>query len=184
MNTLYSTLTVGRDVKDFPKWQDMLNRHAHQNLFSDDKNPVTPGKTWGDVCKDCAGKDLMETLDYVNKLWNKKRYVKDKTNFKKEDYWQTPYQFAHVGGDCEDYAIAKMLSLKELGITNDMRMLLVERNGQSHAVLAVDDGDKTWLLDNATNVIREHSNYKCKLRASLGDGGIFSHIYPANTAIA
>ena len=166
MNKLYNTVCFGRDVKDFPKWSDMLNRHAHKNLFADISNKVAPGKTWGDVCKDCAGNSLMETLEYVNKLWNRKRYVKERA-----DYWKTPYQFSQGGGDCEDFAIAKYLSLKELGVTNDMRLLIVEHRGQQHCVLAVDDGDKTWLLDNVDNHIREHNGYKCRLLVSLGDTG-------------
>lgn len=175
MNQLYRTVAVGRKIDDFPQWRDMLNRHAHKNLFSRMENIVVPGTTWGDVCLACAGKDLMNTLSYVNNIWNKIGCV---PNTGKDKYWKSPYQLSRMGGCCEDYAIAKMLALKELGITNEMRMLLVERNGVCHAVLAVDDGDKTWILDNADNRIREHANYKCTLRVSIGDGGIFSHVYP------
>ena len=114
----------------------MLARHAKLNLFADDKNLVAPGTTWGKVKDDCAKLELKDKLEYVNKLWNRKRYVSDKMNFKKDDYWQTPYQFSRLGGDCEDFAIAKLLTLQELGIEG--RMLVVRRNGKEHAVCAAE----------------------------------------------
>ncbi len=54
MNQLYNTVSIGRNITDFPQWREMLDRHAHKNLFADASNPVAPGKTWADVCMDCA----------------------------------------------------------------------------------------------------------------------------------
>jgi predicted transglutaminase-like cysteine proteinase len=54
-------------------------------------------------------------------------------------------------GDCEDYAIAKFLSLKRLGWTDDeLRVAAVKdlNLNVGHAVLIVYYGGKTWVLDN------------------------------------
>ena len=41
-------------------------------------------------------------------------YVTDITNWRQKDYWATISQFLNRDGDCEDYAIAKYYSLKEI----------------------------------------------------------------------
>ncbi len=175
MNKLYGTVVFG--TANNKKFEDMLKRHKEQNLFKND-TLVAPGLKWKDIKSDCNNLPLHSIMNYVNQLWNKKRYVKDSINFRQKDYWQTPYQFSRVGGDCEDYAIAKMLTLKELGIENDMRLLIVKRNNEEHCVLALDEGDKTWILDNETNVIKEHQDYDCKLLSSIGFEKSYVHLYP------
>ena len=155
----------------------MLERHKKQNLFKDNEL-VSVGLKWKDVKAQCKDLSLMDKLNYVNKLWNKKRYVHDNVNFKQKDYWQTPYQFSRLGGDCEDYAIAKMFTLQELGVTNDMRLLIVKRGTLDHCVLGVDDGDKTWILDCFNNTIREHKDYSCTLVNSINTSGMWVHITP------
>jgi predicted transglutaminase-like cysteine proteinase len=65
------------------------------------------------------------------------------------DTWNSPLEtFAHGNGDCEDYAIAKMSVLLELGFRDeDLRLVPVRnvRSGEDHMVLGVrfDDG---WLV--------------------------------------
>ena len=184
MNKLYNSITFGRKFEDFTQWNDVLKRHKENNLFKDE-NLIAPGLKWKDIKAECLNKPLHTVMDYVNKLWNKKRYVKDIINFRKADYWQTPYQFSRLGGDCEDYAIAKMFTLKELGIENEMRLLIVNKNGEDHCVLALDEGDKTWIMDNLSDRIFDHTQCKCKLLVSLTEDKAYTHIIPkSTTAIA
>ncbi|MDC1090758.1 transglutaminase-like cysteine peptidase [Pseudemcibacter sp.] len=86
-------------------------------------------------------------------------YVTDITNWRQKDYWATISQFLNRDGDCEDYAIAKYYSLKELGFTSDqMRIVVVEDTNLNiaHAVLAVYYDNKIWVLDNQISQIIEH----------------------------
>ena len=46
-------------------------------------------------------------------------YLEDLANYGLPDYWATPLQFLDRDGDCEDYAIAKFVSLRELGFAAD-----------------------------------------------------------------
>jgi predicted transglutaminase-like cysteine proteinase len=68
------------------------------------------------------------------------------------DVWSTPLAtFASGAGDCEDYAIAKFVALRQAGISpKDLRIVIMRDTirGEDHAVAAVQlDGD--WLiLDN------------------------------------
>lgn len=60
---------------------------------------------------------LSKKLKEVNDFWNQVRYTSDMKVWHKKDYWATPWEFLGKDrGDCEDYVIAKYLTLKELGI--------------------------------------------------------------------
>ena len=68
------------------------------------------------------------------------------------DHWSPPLETLSSGrGDCEDYAIAKFVALREAGIdAGDLRLVIVRdlSAGEDHAVTAV-RLDGSWLvLDN------------------------------------
>ena len=80
------------------------------------------------------------TLRKINTFINQIPYYSDIAHWRKEDYWATPVEMlASYGGDCEDYSIAKYLSLKELGIPIErLRITYVRAKNlnESHMVLA------------------------------------------------
>ena len=74
-----------------------------------------------------AGKDRKTQLAAVNEFMNRASYIEDLPNWGVPDYWATPLQFLTKDGDCEDYAIAKFVSLRTLGFTNDeLRIAVVD----------------------------------------------------------
>lgn len=58
----------------------------------------------------------------------------------KDDYWATPLEFLGAGaGDCEEFSIAKYMSLRELGVNDEkLRLIYVKALtlNQFHMVLA------------------------------------------------
>ena len=59
-------------------------------------------------------------LEAVNRFFNSVPYVSDLEHWGKADYWATPLELlASNGGDCEDFAIAKYFTLRELGVPNE-----------------------------------------------------------------
>ena len=85
------------------------------------------------------------------------RPMSDWAQYGVEDYWATPLETLGSGaGDCEDYAIAKYVALRESGIiADDLRLVIVRdiKGETNHAVLAV-RYDENWLiLDNRTLVM-------------------------------
>ncbi len=53
----------------------------------------------------------------VNQYFNAMDFVTDQVHWQQEDYWATPLEtLATNGGDCEDFAIAKYFTLRELGV--------------------------------------------------------------------
>lgn len=110
-------------------------------------------------------KPLMDQIQGVNAFWNRFKYKSDQKNFGKTDHWATVSEFlARKGGDCEDYALVKYWTLRELGVPAErMRILVGQRvkEQQCHAVLAVkDDAGQVWILDNLErNVVSEQDMY-------------------------
>jgi predicted transglutaminase-like cysteine proteinase len=98
-----------------------------------------------------ANQTPVAQLDTVNAVVNRVPYVEDRVNYGTEDYWATPAEFIARGGDCEDYAIAKYMLLRRAGVPADAMRVAVVRDlalGTSHAILAVEAGGTTWILDN------------------------------------
>lgn len=97
-------------------------------------------------------------LEVANRLINTAiRYTSDLIQHGDVDVWSAPLASLKSGrGDCEDYAIAKYVLLREAGVAEqDMRILLVRDRAarQDHAVLAVRK-DKGWtVLDNRSAML-------------------------------
>ena len=97
------------------------------------------------------GRDLISQLDAVNRYMNKVRYVPDVRNYRQNDYWAAPVEFLTNGGDCEDYAIAKYMSLRALGVPDERMRIVVlmdTSKRQGHAVLVVATNSGLMMLDN------------------------------------
>ncbi len=96
----------------------------------------------------------------VNKFLNppNRRYVTDPKNWDKKDYWEAPDQFFNRLGDCEDYAITKYMTLRDLGFPAEQLRVAVVRDTNlklGHAILAVFMDGKTYILDNQIPVVKE-----------------------------
>ncbi len=80
------------------------------------------------------------------------RYVSDYAQFGEADRWSAPLAtFATAKCDCEDYAIAKYVALREAGFPEtELRVVLVRDRAvrQDHAVLAAHLDDHWLILDN------------------------------------
>lgn len=81
------------------------------------------------------------------------RSIEDQSQYRKADYWTLP---SRRGGDCEDFALLKKKQLIQVGIAPERLLIatVLDRNGNSHAVLVLraDTGD--YVLDNLTNKIK------------------------------
>ena len=92
----------------------------------------------------------------INNYLNKAKYILDLINYRVEDYWATPLQFFSKDGDCEDYAIAKFMSLRSLGVANeDMRIVVLKDLNLrlAHAILVVYVDGEALVLDNQINQV-------------------------------
>ncbi len=80
------------------------------------------------------------------------RPVADERQYGVMDHWSGPLETIYAGaGDCEDYAILKLLALQQAGIARqDLRLLIVKDNRlrRDHAVAAVRLDGRWLVLDN------------------------------------
>ncbi len=148
--------TQGSNMAFFPQFTDMLRRYAADLPKANE--PCSGGvstpcvlRQWSDFIVSLRGLDRRTQIERVNSYMNDIDYVEDSANWGSEDYWATPVQFFTRAGDCEDYAIAKYLTLRALGVPiSAMRIVVLQdRNlGLAHAILVVYDNGTPLVLDN------------------------------------
>jgi predicted transglutaminase-like cysteine proteinase len=157
---IHSRLTASNDIRPFTKWTEVMPRYEMQRQSASDDcyGDGCKNHQWEKMLSSLAGSNLDTQLVAINDFFNAMPYIKDAENFGTNDYWQTPYELMERGGDCEDYAIAKYISLRRLGIAeNTMRIIVVKDEalgGTIHAVLEVIGEDGAQILDNQDTAIR------------------------------
>ena len=141
---------------------------------------------WDSIIVQLRGKPLGLQLREVNKLINARRYVLDKDNWSDLDYWATPYEFLKKSGDCEDFAVAKYMALKAVGVpVEDMRVVVMwdSKSNSGHAALVVYVGDEAFLLDNLiSSVVRADKVDHYRPIYSINETGWWLHKYMTQPA--
>lgn len=174
----------GQNLGFFPQFVDMLQRYAvdlqQRNApCSSSAEVACVLQDWAAFITSLQGLDLRTQIERVNRFMNDIEYIEDDVNWGMEDYWATPAQFFIRAGDCEDYAIAKYMTLRSLGVPIDaMRIVvLIDNNrGIGHAILAVYVEDDVLVLDNQIQqVVSESSIYHYQPIYSLNERNWWRH---------
>jgi len=111
--------------------------------------------------------DEVERLSRVNAFFNRRiAFEDDIVVWKQPDYWATPLEtMGRAAGDCEDFAIAKYMSLRLLGIPAEkLRLIYVRARiggaqsnvSQAHMVVGyfATPGGEPLVLDNLIGEVR------------------------------
>lgn len=162
------SLLVSADINPQKMHSTMLARYGDDGL-------ALLG-AWQTMLSSAATVNTEEKLLQVNQFFNRNvRYTDDIVLWKKSDYWATPLEIMGVrAGDCEDYTIAKYLSLLQLGFSNQqLRLIYVKAQiggrqsklFQAHMVLGYYSTPDAipLILDNLINTI-EPANMRVDLR--------------------
>ncbi len=140
-----------------------------------------------------AGSDT-ERLKKINDFFNRQiRFGEDASVWSQPDYWATPIETLGQGaGDCEDFAIAKYFSLKEVGVASEkLRLIYVRAKtgttdaAQAHMVLAYysQPDAEPLVLDNLIGDIRPASRRPDLVPVfSFNSEGVFSGISAKDSA--
>ena len=154
-----------QDLGLFPQWLAVLERHIQETTPQGDCDSSQFNQChlqqWRAFIAEIATLPSAEKIRRVNIYANEKPYVLDIENYGIADYWATPVEFLQHNGDCEDYAIIKMLSLKQLGYAvEDMRVVVVQDTNLKipHAVMALNQNDDILILDNQIKQVISHKN--------------------------
>ncbi|AZN37282.1 transglutaminase-like cysteine peptidase [Iodobacter ciconiae] len=148
---------------DFDRLQKSLVQRWGQipvRLFSD----------WQVLITEARNASEADKLKRINDFFNRRvQFSDDPSTWNAPDYWATPLETIGKGaGDCEDFAIIKYFSLKELGVAKEkLRLTYVKAKiggsssnvSQAHMVLTYySSADaEPLVLDNLLNDIRPAS---------------------------
>lgn len=147
---------------DFPR----ISKQAEQ-LYG----PLGEGRVridnWQRMLKQQVNGSDREKFQAVNRFFNLQlRFRDDLQVWGSRDYWATPIEALIKGrADCEDYAIAKYFSLRELGVPHEkLRITYVKavRLNQAHMVLTYYPTPTSvpLVLDNLIDAIEPASERK------------------------
>ncbi len=159
---LFGTAETRSDnLKPFTKWTVMLDRYGKERSLE-----IAPcaqlgalkcrPKVWREYLATVEGKPRRQQVELINSYMNQRTYIEDLPNYGVPDYWATPREFLGKDGDCEDYAIAKYMSLRTLGFKDsELRIVVVQdlNLGVAHAVLIVYLDGQALLLDNQIKMV-------------------------------
>lgn len=74
-------------------------------------------QSWHQLITDNQNGSEFTKLLSVNTFFNKLQYIEDSVLWGTKDYWATPIELLEKGGgDCEDFAIAKYFTLRQMGV--------------------------------------------------------------------
>ena len=94
---------------------------------------------WEKLVWDISYHHVPDQLRAVNHFFNQLQFRTDQEHWQQADYWATPVEtLASNGGDCEDFAIAKYFTLRQLGVpAAQMRITYVRalKLNEPHMVL-------------------------------------------------
>ncbi|AXH11650.1 transglutaminase-like cysteine peptidase [Halarcobacter bivalviorum] len=135
------------------------------------KKAVQRVQLWDKVIEKAKGQDILYQLKYVNDFFNKVKYLRDSDHWGQNDYWASPFEFLGTGaGDCEDYAIAKYFTLRQLGVPDEkLRITYVKlkqrgtKYEQAHMVLTY------YHKPTSTPIVLDNVNKKLKLASKRPD---------------
>lgn len=122
---------------------------------------------WRRLIEESRALPEADKLDKVNAFFNRRMLFEDDIIvWQQQDYWATPLEFMGRGtGDCEDFSIAKYITLQMLGVGNDRLRLIYVRakvgstTSVAHMVLGFypQPTDEPLILDNLISSVRPAS---------------------------
>ena len=174
-----------------PEGQLWSKWRAVQHAVEEERRTLSACRAAPETCGSEAAKRFLAMLDeagartdraaqiaVVNRVVNSSvRYMSDLAQYGELDRWSSPLEtFATGRGDCEDYAIAKYVALREIGFASgDLRVVLVNdtRARQDHAVLAVRQDGRWLILDNRQSFATADGEIRSFVpRFALDDEGV------------
>ena len=134
------------------RWQSILD-----NQISDTYNSkVSNVKIWQEFIHSIQDKTKLRQMMMVNQWFKQFPHKQDNWVYKESDYWASPTEFLTKGGDCEDYAIIKYVTLRKLGFSaQDLKIAIVYDvySGTDHAFLTVKHEGAEFVLDNREKLV-------------------------------
>lgn len=143
---------------------DLMQRLAQERYGAEAADSVI---AWRRMMEEARTQPVAQQLNLVNQFFNRRiRFALDPEIWGVPDYWATPLEtLGRDMGDCEDYAIAKYITLKLLGVPNEQLRLIYVRARtvgaltEAHMVLGYFEypAGEPLILDNLITSVRPAS---------------------------
>ncbi len=175
----------------YVKWSTAMVRDQEHTRDGESECARRLGKPcrlgeWAEFLGTLRDADPERQLGAINEFINATDFVEDRDNWGKKDYWSAPAEFFAKGGDCEDFAISKYLSLRRLGFRpDDLRLVVLidQRRRVAHAVLVVNLAGRSLILDNLDDRVRAWSEVRhYRPLYSLNEQAVWLHVTVKETA--
>lgn len=185
---LFGSHEFRSSLKALPNWTRVMAAAESQvremNACNPAKGNCSPAAlSWQKIIGEARGSQGLERLKTVNSFFNRWPYRLDIDVYGVSEYWATPQEFLKLSGDCEDYSITKYYALRQLGVPiEQMRIVLLVDSirGIAHAVLAVTQGEQTYVLDNVSDLVLPHTKYEHYVpQYSVNEHFRWAHVSPA-----
>lgn len=174
-------------------YRDIVTLLMVKGIF--DKSPELSGD-WKNLIDRVSALSEYNKISEVNKEVNKLiKYTSDEKNNGVPEHWATPEETMNSRkGDCEDYVILKMWLLAKAGLklenmfivisgfnfsenTPASRLINYHNKRIAHAFLAYKSNNKTIILNNIGNDIREDNDFKGVVPlVSVNPFGLWKHV--------
>jgi predicted transglutaminase-like cysteine proteinase len=154
------------NVAQFTNWTDMLARWQRDQSAAATcpaggappiaaATPCVPAE-WRELVQELNGLPRRTLLQRVNTALNRHPYTTSIENWGVANHWETPYEFLRRSGQCQDYAIAKFMLLRALGVPNeDLRIVVLRdvQRGLDHAVVVAYVDGEALMLDSLREAV-------------------------------
>jgi predicted transglutaminase-like cysteine proteinase len=144
-------------IASLPQWTKILQSYEN-NLGtyalcakSPTQCPSQRIAVWQQFIGAAKGQPDFRQIAYVNHWVNRLPYRLDDSIYGDNDHWASVEEFLDYSGDCEDFAIMKYLTLRQMGFSaNSMHIAMVYDifSGTDHAFLVVESDGIEYVLDN------------------------------------
>lgn len=142
------------------EWDFDFIRDQSQKLYGASDEALQRLAAWEYLLQSLTDESELEQLRAVNHFFNMRlRFRDDQELWLVKDYWATPVESLFKGAaDCEDFAIAKYFSLRQLGVPSEkLRITYVKATqlDQAHMVLTFYEEPTSMplVLDNLIDAI-------------------------------
>lgn len=159
-------------VSGLAHWPDFARRQTItlQSLALCKQNSATCDSAemerWAGLIQNLKGQNKLRQIITVNRWFNRLPYKYDEYAYDQLDYWADTQELLKSRGDCEDFALSKYYTLRQLGFTPDELKVTVvydQENFSNHAVLMVYINDTRYMMDingDDTNPSPMESRYR------------------------
>ena len=154
---LSSSVQQHDSAANLPQWKRILESYDKEAetyglcARSPDVCPSESVAAWQVFLRAVRSESRVGQIRNVNVWFNMLPYKQDNWIYGKDDHWASVGEFLEQSGDCEDFAIAKYLTLRQLGFPVDSMWVSIVYDvysGTDHAFLIVEHDGETFVLDN------------------------------------